>query len=186
MVQVAAAMPGIFDRLLLIDPVMHPPEFYSRFQSGMKAGQHPVARRRNSWNSWKEMYEHFHKRYPFSLWRPDVLADYCQYGLVEKEDGSGFELACPPEIEASIYMGSTTLNILDLARTIDVPVTVMRAKPRGTDSTTTDFASSPTWEKAAQAFPKGRDVFLPHLTHFIPMQAPDLVARFIADAEATE
>jgi hypothetical protein len=27
-------------------------------------------------------------------------------------------------------------------------------------------------------------VYLPELTHFIPMQAPELVARFIADPEA--
>ena len=36
----------------------------------------------------------------------------------------------------------------------------------------------------ADQFPNGRDVYLPELTHFIPMQDPNLVARFIVDAHA--
>jgi hypothetical protein len=45
-----------------------------------------------------------------------------------------------------------------------------------------DFAASPTWPKLAAQFARGRDVYLPELTHFIPMQAPDLVARYILEA----
>lgn len=184
LVQVAAAAPSRFDRLLLVDPVLLAPELYSQLQGAMTPNEHPVARRRNVWSSWEEMFEHFRKRYPFSLWRPDVLADYCRYGLVERTDGTGLELACPPEIEASIYVGSTNLDIYELAKTITVPVTVMRARARTPGEATMDFASSPTWAKAAEAFPRGRDVYLPHLTHFIPMQDPMLVARFIGDANA--
>jgi pimeloyl-ACP methyl ester carboxylesterase len=185
LVQVAAAQPQRFARLLLVDPVMLAPEMYARLRSETTPKEHPVARRRNSWHSWEEMYEHFRKRPPYSLWRPDMLADYCRFGLVEKANGSGLELACPPEIEASIYLGSTSFDIYDRAKSIDVPVTVLRAKPRAQNDNPMDFASSPTWEKAASAFPRGRDVFLPHLTHFIPMQDPGLVARFIADPEET-
>ena len=50
------------------------------------------------------MFERFHKRPPFDLWQPQVLRDYCEYGLLP--DGDGFVLACPPEIEASIYQHS--------------------------------------------------------------------------------
>ena len=183
LVQVAAAAPQRFERLLLLDPVMHSPEFYAALRQGMKPEEHPISRRRNSFASWEEMFEHFKSRYPYSLWRPDVLADYCRYGLVAKTNGEGFELACPPEIEASIYLGSTSLDIYGLARTIDIPVTVVRAKPRVEPGDTMDFASSPTWPGTAKAFPKGRDVPLPHLTHFIPMQDPELVAGFIADPD---
>jgi pimeloyl-ACP methyl ester carboxylesterase len=47
-----------------------------------------------------------------------------------------------------------------------------------------DFSASPTWDKVAAQFPNGRDVSLPHLSHFIPMQDPALVARFIQNADA--
>jgi hypothetical protein len=42
-----------------------------------------------------------------------------------------------------------------------------------------DFAASSTWERLAEEFPNGRDVYLPHLTHFIPMQEPERVAQWI-------
>ncbi len=185
LVQAAAAAPQRFARLLLVDPVMHPPELYDQIRSGTNAKDHPVSRRRNSWITWEEMFEHFRGRYPFSLWRPEVLADYCRFGVVAKADGTGFELACPPEIEASIYLGSASFDIYELAKTVDLPVTILRARSRTPGDSTMDFASSPTWASAAHAFPQGRDVYLPHLTHFIPMQDPELVARFIVDEQAT-
>src|SRR5690242_2734361 len=145
LVQVAAALPQSFSRLLLVDPVMHPPELYQQAIARSEPGEHPVARRRNVWNSWEEMFENFRKRYPFSLWQQDILADYCRFGLVRRTNGEGYELACPPEIEASVYMGSLNRDVYAFAKTIPFPVTVMRAKPRALGDATMDFASSPTW-----------------------------------------
>jgi len=184
LVQVAAAAPEIFERLLLIDPVLLPPQTYRHGSASAQPNEHPVSRRRNVWSSWEEMFESFRGRYPFSLWQPDILVDYCRFGLVMRPSGEGYELACPPEIEASVYLGSSNLDIWELAKSIPVPVTVIRAQSRAADATTMDFASSPTWAGAAGIFPKGRDVPLPHLTHFIPMQDPALVARFIAEPDA--
>jgi pimeloyl-ACP methyl ester carboxylesterase len=184
LVQVAATNPNAFQRLVLIDPVMLPPEVYANPQlTALPEGAvHPVARRRNAWASWQEMFDAFKKRNPYSLWRTEVLEDYCRYGLVPAASGQGFELACPPAIEASIYMGHAGRDIYALATRIHVPVTVLRAKPREPGPRDlTDFAASPTWEGVAGVFAQGRDVPLPHLTHFIPMQEPELTARFIAD-----
>lgn len=184
LVQVAAAHPGAFKRLVLIDPVMMAPEMYANpgLMAPSAGAVHPVARRRNTWGSWQEMFDAFKGRHPYSLWRPEVLEDYCRHGLVRAASGQGFELACPPAIEASIYMASTGRNIYALARRVEVPVTVLRAKPRTPGPRDlTDFAASPTWEGVAGVFQNGRDVPLPHLTHFIPMQEPELTARFIAN-----
>jgi hypothetical protein len=43
-----------------------------------------------------------------------------------------------------------------------------------------DFSLSPTWVEVANQFVDGTDVYLPELTHFMPMQAPELIADFIA------
>jgi pimeloyl-ACP methyl ester carboxylesterase len=181
LVQVAAARPGTFKRLVLVDPVMMSPEIYAAPSPWPPGVEHPVARRRNSWQSWEDMYDAFKKRAPYSLWRPKVLEDYCRYGLLLKPHGVGFELACPPEIEGSIYMGSTGTDIYALARKIDVPVTVLRAKQRDPNQPRdfTDFSASPTWEGVAKTFAHGRDVPLLQLTHFIPMQEPELTAQYI-------
>jgi len=188
LVQVAATHPSAFKRLVLIDPVMLPPEAYANphLTALPEGAVHPVARRRNAWASWQEMFDAFKTRHPYSLWRKEVLEDYCRYGLVPAASGQGFELACPPAIEASIYLGHAGSDIYALAARVKVPVTVLRAKPREPGPRDlTDFAASPTWEGVARTFAQGRDVPLPHLTHFIPMQEPELTARFIADANAS-
>lgn len=187
-VRVAARRPESFRRLVLVDPVIMDPSLYGshRFRDIPGAEDHPVARRRNEWASWQEMFDRFKDREPFSRWRPEVLEDYCRYGLLPRATGEGFELACPPLVEASVYMGSAETDIHDLIPTVSVPVTVLRAPGRGPDDTEVmDFSKSPTWPELARAFPHGRDVYLPELTHFIPMQEPELVARFIADPDAT-
>jgi pimeloyl-ACP methyl ester carboxylesterase len=185
LVQVAATHPGCFKRLLLIDPVIMAPEVYAQRSLLPPGVEHPVARRRNAWASWQEMFDAFKNRNPYSLWRPQVLEDYCRFGL-QPAQGGGFELACPPAIEASIYMGSLGTDVYELAKTIEIPVTIMRAKERPLGPRERmDFSDSPTWPKLASLFKRGRDIYLPHLTHFIPMQEPELVARYIAEENAS-
>lgn len=188
LVQIAAAHPRAFKRLLLIDPVMLPPAVYANphLTALPEGAVHPVARRRNAWTSWQQMFDAFKTRHPYALWRTEVLEDYCRYGLVPAASGQGFELACPPAIEASIYMAHAGRDIYALAARVQVPVTVLRAKQREPGPRDlTDFAASPTWEGVARTFANGRDVPLPHLTHFIPMQDPELTARFIVDENAS-
>ena len=183
LIQVAAALPGAFKRLVLVDPVMMAPEFYDNPEI-MAPGEteHPVTRRRNAWDSWQDMFDAFKDRNPYSLWRPEVLEDYCRYGVVPKADGSGVELACPPAIEGSIYKAAAGRNIYELAKQIVCPVTVLRARQRPPGQRDSrDFSGSPTWEGLAAVFCQGRDVYLPHLTHFIPMQDPGLVAKYIVE-----
>jgi pimeloyl-ACP methyl ester carboxylesterase len=187
-VQAAAALPQRFERLVLVDPVIMDPAFY-RHHPGVpgttRPEDHPTAKRKNAWTSWREMYERFEHRGTFALWRRDVLADYCRYGVLPNPDGPGFVLACPPLVEAAIYTQSAGRDISALFARIEVPVTVLRAQRReGPRQDVMDFAASPTWPHLAAQFAKGRDVHLPQLTHFIPMQAPEVVARCILDADA--
>jgi pimeloyl-ACP methyl ester carboxylesterase len=185
--QVAAWRPEVFRRLLLVDPVILDPASLAsnRDRAFAAVEDHPVARRRNRWASWQEMFERFRDRHPFSLWRLEVLEDYCRYGLLPAADGDGFELACPPVVEASTYMGNSQSDIHGLLPQIRIPVVVLRARTRRPeDAEVMDFSKSPTWPGLAASLPDGRDVHLPHLSHFIPMEDPELVARFIDDPDA--
>src|SRR3546814_4784396 len=71
---------------------------------------HPVARRRNVWTDVEEMRARFADRPPYANWDPRVLADYCTYGLLPAAEGEGFELACPPALEASVYQNALRTN----------------------------------------------------------------------------
>lgn len=178
-VQAAAALPDRFSRLVLVDPVILDPQNYGSLPTFDSASEHPVSRRRDRWPSAEAMVERFAGRHPFSLWDADVLADYCRHGLNPAPDGDGLVLGCPPLVEASIYLGSAGRDIAGLFADVMQPTVVLRARRKAERDGDMDFSQSPTWEGLAEALPNGRDVYLPELTHFIPMQRPDLVAAHI-------
>lgn len=175
---------SFFRQLILVDPVIMDPQLYqssSRHQY-TDVSEHPVARRRSHFEDAQAMHARYADRSPYSLWNPLVYKDYCDFGVVPNSSGEGMELACPPEVEASIYMGNFDANLYALIPNIETPVVVLRAKPRDPESVEMDFTASPTWPELARQFPHGQDVYLPELTHFIPMQDPQLVADFIVAA----
>ena len=173
-VQAAGKHSDRFRALLLVDPVILDPASYAKPAPFHSAQGHPVSRRRNRWTSPEEMFDRFKDRHPFSLWDPEILMDYCRFGLVA--DGDGFVLGCPPAVEASIYMGSAGRDIREVVGTVTQPVVVLRARLRS-DGGAMDFSRSPTWPGLAAAFPNGHDVHHPELSHFMPMQAPAVVAE---------
>ena len=180
---VAGHSAEFFKHLILVDPVIFGPDVYrsKRQEQFASVSEHPVARRRNHFASVTEMLDRFADRMPYKVWQPEVFEDYCRYGLLPVSDGEGYELACPGYVEASIYMGNFDANLYQLIKTIDAPTVVLRASPRDPDSQQMDFSASPTWPELADQFPRGQDVHLPQLTHFIAMQDPQLVADFILE-----
>lgn len=179
---IAAHRPAMVRAALLMDPVILAPEVYAEAAGGLigDPAAHPVARRRNAWASADEMIARFAERPPYSAWQADVLADYCRHGLVSAPEGDGFELACPPVIEASCYMGSAMHDPHRWLGRISAPVTVLRGRG-GERASPMDFSVSPTWHGLAAAMPRGRDILWPDHSHFIPMEAPGRVAALIAE-----
>jgi lipase len=170
----ATLAPEAFRGLLLIDPTIFPPEWYSL----PKLEASFTLRRKNHWHSAGEMFERFHNRAPFASWRPEVLRDYCDFGLVPAPHG--LVLACPPPVEASIYAESNApeTDIYPEVAAVAQPVTVMRA---GTERHpgVFDLGASPTAADLAAKFRRGRDVVLPGQSHYIPMEVPERVAEEI-------
>ena len=181
MAHVGARRADLFKRLFLIDPVIFSPDAYAELEAMFTdVADHPVARRKAQFDSWEAMFERFESRHPYSLWVPEILRDYCRYGVVPDPENGGVVLACPPESEAQVYMNNFTTNIHPLLADLNVPVTILRAPGRDLASPEMDFAASPTWPGLADYLPNARDVLLEDLTHFIPMQDPGLVADFVA------
>jgi len=173
-VQAAALRPRTYRALLLLDPTIFPPEYY---------GTEPLdaaftLRRRNVWASPDEMFDRFKDRLPFARWRPEILRDYCEFGVLPQNEQ--FVLACTPAVEASIYENSKAAasNIYAEVAQVEQPVVVMRA---GTERKpgTFDMAASPTASDLASRFAHGRDIVLPEVSHFIPMERPERVAEEI-------
>lgn len=181
--RLAAERPDAFRHLVLIDPVIMPPEFYDdgAAQPIADPSEHPVARRRGRWDGWDAMAASFRTRPPYVHWRPEVLADYCRYGLLPRADGEGYDLACPPELEASVYLSALRTNPYEWFGRITAPVSVIRAKT-GERSGEVDFSVSPTWPGLGEHLGAVRDEHWSELSHFIPMEAPHRLADLIATA----
>lgn len=178
LLQVAADRPRAFDRLVLFDPVILAPEFYAPGEPLYTAeNPHPAIRRKRDFASVAEMEERFRARDPYCLFDARVFADYCRHGLVPAASGEGLELACAPEVEASVYASSRSNGaILEAARGVDIPVMVVRARMTNLN----DFKSSPTWPELASILPQGTDLYRPDRTHFHPFEDPADAARIIA------
>lgn len=179
-VQAAALRPETYRALLLVDPTIFPFEYY---------GTEPpdaafTLRRRAVWSSPDEMFERFRNRGPFARWQPEILRDYCDYGLLPNGstlgDSQGYVLACPPPIEASIYWNSNApeSNIYPDLASIRQPVVVMRAGAVRIPGVF-NLAASPTAVDLASKFARGRDMVLPECSHYIPMERPDAVIEEI-------
>lgn len=179
LLQVAADNPGRFAKLVLFDPVILAPEFYAPSDALYTADNpHPAIRRKRDFASAEAMIERFASRDPYDLFAPRVFEDYCRFGLVPAASGEGMELACAPEVEASVYASSrSNPGILQAATRVDIPALVVRAK----HTTLNDFKSSPTWPELAERMPQGSDLYRPDMTHFHPFQDPKDAARIIAE-----
>ncbi len=175
--EAAALRPDVFAALVLADPVIFPAHYYGAPGPDVSF----ILRRRNRWASSAEMFERFRSRPPFAAWPEEVVRNYCDYALVP--DGDGFVLACPPEVEASIYYQSQApeSDIAAALATIRQPVTIVRAGKAGQPGVF-DPSASPTAPDLAARLPNAREIFLAENSHFIPMEAPGVMVREIRAA----
>lgn len=179
--RLAAERSDAFQDILLIDPVVLPPDIYASTAYAVPdPSDHPVSRRRNSWQSTEQMADHFRDRKPYASWDPQVLADYCRYGLLADEGGEGLILACPPRVEASIYQNAPRTNPYTWVDRIKADVSILRA-PTAERAGEMDFSKSPTWLGAADAFGAKSDMLWADNSHFIPMEAPGKVAALLTE-----
>ena len=179
LLQAAGQLPNRFASLLLLEPVVFEPLVYERAKTLRlfdSPEEHPIARRRNQWASPEEWMQIVSEKMPFKLWDPDVRWDHCQHGLMRTDSGD-YELRCPPLVEAEAAMNRADTDIHPFLPNITVPATVIRGKIAQGLRHPMDNIHSCTWPNLAHSLLHGQDHHFPELTHFIPMQRPDLVAQ---------
>jgi len=178
LVNVLAQEPQRFHSAVLIDPVILDPAIYEMLKD-KPVGDHPTSKRRHEFDSVQAMVDRFSDKAPYSLFTSAALKDYCQYGLRENEAGDGMILCCTPETEAHIHASAGAhADILNQVKAVKIPVLILRAMV-AKEGLTANFAYSPTWPTLADDFAQGQDMHLDHLTHFMPMQAPEEIANIV-------
>lgn len=169
-------------KVIAIDPVIPAEDAYQDDTTTYvdSVEEHPTTRRRREFDSAEAMAERLVDKGSYGLFDPDIFMDYCRYGLLPHREGKGYVLACPPEVEASVYMSSrSNAAIYKAVRKLEIPVLVLRAKPMAADRDALDFSVSPTWPGLAAEFNNGREIHFPDKTHFLPMEIPEEVTDII-------
>lgn len=177
MLGAAARRPELFERLVLVDPVLPTPADLaaqdperSRRVARLVEG---ARRRRSVWRSRAEARAHFARRSLFQGWLPAALDLYVEHGLRERADGQ-VELKCPGAVEAAIFGASGTIEVEELAR---------RAAPVSADVLWARHGDFPraVYERVFAAMPHARLVDA-EAGHLIPMERPELVVREVVAA----
>lgn len=172
----AAAAPGLFQRIVLLDMVLFPREFRD-----LPEAHNPMVvaarKRRQHWSSREEIFDRYRDRPPFDTWREECLRLYIEHGTDLAADGS-VTLKCPGEIEARVYAGGTSFYAWEQLDHVSAPALLVRGEKSYT------FPES-TAQRALGHLRHGRLLAIPGTTHFIPMEEPDPVASAV-EAFASE
>lgn len=173
----AARRPELFDRMLLVDPVIpgRPGGGDPERRANARRLAERAARRRADWPSRQEARSWWAERELFARWRPEALDLYALDGLRERP-GGGVELKCPGAVEAAVFSGSEGYDAFSVARGVETPCLWLWAG-RG------DFAR-PVYEELAASMKAAR-VEAVDSGHLMPMEQPDRVveaAMGLADA----
>ncbi len=165
----AARRPDLFERLVLVDPVIPPPTsvdlpaarraHVGRLADAARARVMVRPSRMDAMRAWSE-------RKFFSRWDPRALAYYAAEALFDRPDGQ-VEHKCPGEIEAMIFEQSGSLDVMSIAGDVKAPTRILRARYG-------DFPL-PLYQLLAARMPDG-EVEEVEAGHLVPMERPDLVA----------
>jgi pimeloyl-ACP methyl ester carboxylesterase len=169
-----ALMGPLASRMLLIEPILLPSDFYD---IDLTVEQHPLAsksvRRRNGWRDGKEAREYLAGKDLFRNWEPEMLELYLQHGMSETE-GRGLTLACSPKREAALFMGGMVQDPWPLLQRISCPVLLVEGE-RSENRLVIDLA------RAASVLPDADLKQVPEAGHLVPMEKPRETLALIRD-----
>jgi len=178
MLGAASRRPGLFERLVLVDPVVPPPPADippERLEHVMGMAE-AARRRRDTWPTRAEARQWWAERSLFAAWRPEALDLYVLDGLRDAQDG-GVRLKCPGAVEGAVFASGGTLDVSALTRGLATPTLWLWAR-RG------NF-SREAYEGLAAGMAAAR-VETIDAGHLAPMEEPeqvvDAIERFCAGA----
>jgi pimeloyl-ACP methyl ester carboxylesterase len=168
----------LFQSLLLLDPAIYAPHFYTIVDRNMQIDS-IVLRRKCQWSSIEDMISYMETRQALSKWPKDIIRDYCTYALDEN-----FQLACTPEQELSLYIASieSNANIYQLIKESkyinNISITIVRAS---TGLVPDKYGIPPTAIDLVTYFKKSRDTQLENAGHLFPMEQPEITIGFVKE-----
>jgi len=173
----AARAPALFERLVLVDPVVPiSSDAFAAFDpqraERMRDMVARARRRRSTWPSRAAARAHFAERSLFAHWLPAALDLYVEHGLRTLASGE-VELKCPGEVEAAVFANGASIDVLEIARRARVPATVLWARRGDFPFAVYEHVFGEMERAEVRAVDSG---------HLIPMERPELVVEAVLAA----
>jgi hypothetical protein len=160
--------------MVLIEPILLPPEFY---RGSMKVDQHPLAakaiKRTNFWRDRDDAMIYLRSRSLFQGWTDEMLELYILHGMTGGDNG-GLRLACTPQREAALFMGGRLFDPWPLLPRVSCPVLIVE----GEKSDSKGFIDL---DRMQALIPNSRRRTVKGAGHLVPMQRPREVTRIIRE-----
>jgi pimeloyl-ACP methyl ester carboxylesterase len=169
MLLAAAEEPALFERLLLVDPVLHAPRAVESWDPERlaRAGSlvERASRRRSVFPDRAAARANWRDKKLFQDWDPRAYDLYLAEGMTVRPDGQ-VELKCAPETEAAVYAAGPTTDVWERVEKVAVPTLLLWAQHG-------DFPRNVFADYAARmANARIQDVDAGHL---VPMERPEIV-----------
>jgi pimeloyl-ACP methyl ester carboxylesterase len=168
----AAQHPEYFSHLILIEPIIIPPEARSQRGRGTDLAE-GARRRRTIWDSADQIIESYRSKPTFERWRPDVLRLYAEHGTFQREDGL-VELKCPAEVEAQMFDNDASLDVWQMLPNVAAPTLVIRG-----DLTEPHLASIS--ESVSNLVQDAKFTTLEAAGHMSPMEKPEAIVEEVRE-----
>jgi pimeloyl-ACP methyl ester carboxylesterase len=169
----AALYPGLFSKIILLDPIILPPNIVRLCSLARLTGldrYHPLPRmtrkKKCEFSSKDEALEHYSGKGMFKSWQPEFVQAFVDTAI-EQESATTWELCCRPEFEAQIYE-SVPFETWRFARRIHIPALIVRG-----EKSTLFYEQAGL--KLAETIRDCRFMTLEGLGHFLMMEDPDKV-----------
>ncbi len=163
-VQAELLRPGLVERAVLFEPIVLPPTITEE-----SAAVAAARRRRHAFASTAEMLAGWSRRPPFAGLDPEALRCYVEYGVRDRPEG-GVVLKCSREAEVATFREDVRSGIwgaLGRYRTPTLIVTGERSTSR----------AAPVADAQARAMGDARVERVAGLSHFLPLERPQAMAR---------
>lgn len=128
-----SANPDLFERAVVLDPVIFPPAMawsITMAESMGLAAQTPLARaarrRRHHWPDRAAAVNGLRGRGTYKGWREDALQAFADHALRPAAGGDGVELKCAPSREAEIF-ASAPVGLWSALRRVRSPICLLHA-----------------------------------------------------------
>jgi pimeloyl-ACP methyl ester carboxylesterase len=161
--------------LVLFDPPNVPPPGHRTYEA-MDVFERRLAdwalRRQDRFADPSELARQYAQTRAHTTWVPGAHDLMARAVLRPRETGEGWELACPRELEASIYLQAMTLNLWPPASAYGGPVVLIAADPEAPGAPAPAFANRALAQEQGYAYEA-----IPGTGHLLQIQKPEECRR---------